>query len=265
MAPLTVVLAPDAPSRYRDAAATFPRSFRVADGGSAPPASARIIRGDAGWTDRVRGLLEGGSRAVLVGDPVCESVRDLRTHAARVGALVMLAPPGSHDPGISVARTGMDAAGGSLLECRVLAASSFSPSTTMMAALQLIRSVDSPVVTLDIHSRDRHGLHATGTLESGRDVVLAIDVCDAVPPLARLRVISSRGLIEADIPLTERTRPSTVRDVSAAGESRAASGYLSASRAALMRFHSAIGQPPDLSELNAFHRDHTLVGGLRWD
>jgi hypothetical protein len=247
-----IAVAQDAPRRFRNAVATFPHSFR--DAGSAPP-DAHIVNGDTGWAERVRRLIVEGSRAVLVGDPVAEEVRELRATADSCGALVMLAPAGALDPALALVRQRLAASDGELLECRLRAPSSVSLSGTVVAMLTLARGVDSSLSRLNSVTGERHGLHATGRLESGRDVVFTIDLSDAVRSVLRLRVISSSGLVEADIPLTERGRPAIVRDISARGELHAPSDYLSPSRAALVEFHAAITRSTVVRDLEAFHED----------
>jgi hypothetical protein len=134
----------------------------------------------------------------------------------------------------------------------------------VIAMLGILSSVDSPLRELDATWGDENGFHATGRLESGRDVVLAIDVSDAVRPMARVRVISSAGVVEADIPLTERSRPALVRDISALGEWHAESAYLSSSRAVLARLHATATGSPDLSDLDGVERQLPVARRLPW-
>lgn len=249
MTALTVEVAEDAPVRLRSAVATFPLSFRAA--GSATP-DVHVIGGGAGWAARAASLVEAGARAVLVGDPVAEDVHELRVSAAEAGASILLAPEGAADPAIGLMRERLTASDGGLLECRVVASPSATRSATVMAVLTIVSNVDSPPRDLDTMAGDAHGLHATGRLESGRDLFVALDVSDAVRPIARLRVISTTGAVEADIPLTERRRPAVVRDISDGEEWHGEAGYLTASRSALARLHEVATGSSDLSDLDSF-------------
>jgi hypothetical protein len=260
MTPITLAVGADAPVRLRVAATTLPRSFGRAVG--AP--DAHVVGGAAGWTERVRALVDAGSMAVLVGDPVAEDARALRVSADRAGALIMLAPAGAEDPAVAVLREAVGASDGGLLECRVIVPSSASSSATVVAILTLIRGVDSPVRELGTVSSDRNGFQVTGRLESDRGVLLATDASDAVQPVARLRLISTTGLVEADIPLTERRRPAVVRTTSAQGEWNAPSDYLGPSRAVLLRLHSAITQSLAANDLEDFQRDEPFARRLHW-
>jgi hypothetical protein len=259
MTALTLAVAEDTPARLRNAVATFPRSFRT---GSAMP-DVHVVGGDAGWTTRVRALIDEGCRAVLVGDPVAEDVHELLDAARQAEASILLASAGADDPVLALMRARLAASDGSLLECRMIASRSVPRSATVMAMLTIVGRADSPVRDHDAKWGDVSGLHATGRLESGRDVLLAIDVSEAVRPAARLRVISSTGVIEADIPLSERSRPGALRDSSADGEWHADGGYLSSSRAALARLHEAAQGASDLSDLEAFARQLPVARELQ--
>ena len=188
----------------------------------------------------------------------------MRLSAIDAGALIMLAPAGAHDPGLDAMRERVSASDGGLLECRVITSPSASHSAVTMAMLELLRSVDSPLIDVDTASSDEHGFQATGGLESGRDVLLAADVCEAIAPVARLRVISSTGLVEADIPLAERARPARVRSVIDSGEWHAERVFVSPARAVLERFHSAITRSETVGDLDAFVRDEPLAHRLGW-
>jgi hypothetical protein len=259
MTALAVAVAEDTPARLRNAVATFPLSFRT---GSATP-DVQVVGGDAGWTTRVRSLIDAGCRAVLVGDPVAEEVHELLAAARETEASVLLASVGADDPVLALMRERLAASDGSLLECRMIASRSLSRSATVMAMLTIVEKADSPVRQHGAKWGDVYGLHAAGRLESGRDVVLTIDVSEAVRPVARLRVVSSAGVIEADIPLSERTRPGSLRDSSADGEWHADGAYLSSSRAALGRLHEAAGGAGDLSDLEDFARQLPVARELQ--
>ncbi len=259
MTALTLAVAEDAPARLRNAVATFPRSFRT---GSAT-ADVHLVGGDAGWTSRVRSLIDAGRRAVLVGDPVAEDVHELLAAARELDASVLLASAGADDPVLALMRERLAASDGSLLECRMIASRSLSRSATVMAMLTIVRRADSPMRHQDAKSGDVYGLHATGRLESGRDVVLAIDVSEAVRPVARLRVVSSAGVIEADIPLSERSRPGSLRDSSADGEWHANGAYVSSSRAVLAQLHETACGPSDRSDLEDFARQLPVARELQ--
>jgi hypothetical protein len=261
MTSLTIGLDADAPVRFRHAVATLPRSFGVVEESKA---AAVIVGGATGWTDRARRQLDEGRRAVLVGDPVPEDAHALRASAIDAGALIMLAPVGAHDPGLDAIRERVGASDGGLLECRVITSPSASHPAMTVAMLALIRSVDSALVEVDATSSDAHGFHAIGRLESGRDVLLAADVCEAVAPVARLRVISSSGLVEADLPLNERSRPARVRTIGDSGEWHAERVFVSPARAVLERLHSAITQTETLDDLEAFLDDESLAHRLGW-
>lgn len=261
MTALTIAVAEDAAGRLRSAVATFPLSFRVA--GSAIP-EVHVIGGGAGWTARATSLIDAGSRAVLVGDPVAEEVGEVLGSARAAGTSVLLAPAGAEDPALAPTRERLAASRGHLLECRVIASPGAAHSATVMAMLSLVGWVDSPLRELDTTSGDEHGLHATGRLESGRDVLLAIDLSDAVRPVARLRLISSAGILEADIPLSERSRPAQLRDDSALGEWHAPAAYLGSSRAVLARLHATATGIPDVSDLEAFESLLPLAREWRW-
>jgi hypothetical protein len=261
MTVLTIAADEDAPVRLRSAVATFPHSFRTTG-----PATAlvHIVGGDPGWTERARSLIQKGARAVLVGDPVAEDPGALRAGAEDAGASVLLAPAGADDPGIAQTRERLAAADGKLLECRLVASPSTSRSATVVAMLGVVSNVDSPLQELDTTWGDENGFHATGRLESGRDVVLALDASDAVRPVARVRLISSAGVVEADIPMTERSRPALVRDISALGEWHAESAYVSSSRAVLARLHATATGTHDVSDLEQFERRLPVARRLPW-
>lgn len=260
MTVLTIDIAEDAAARLRDAVATFPRSFRTA--GPAP--GVHVIGGGAGWAARARSLIEVGSRAVLVGDPVAEEVGELLGSARAAGASVLLAPAGAGDPALVPARERLAASEGELLECRLVASPSLSRSATAVATLGMLSSADSPLREWHAAFGDEHGLHATGRLGSGRDVVVAIDISDAVRPVARLRLISAAGVVEAAIPLSERSRPAQLRENSASGEWHVEAAYLSSSRAVLARLHATATGSPDLSDLAAFENQLPVVRELPW-
>jgi hypothetical protein len=261
MTALTIAVAEDAPARLRSAVATFPHSYLTTD---PTTADVHLVGGDPGWTERVRALIHGGARAVLVGDPVAEDAGDLRAVAEKARASVLLAPAGADDPALTVTRDRLAASDGKLLECRLIASPSASPSATVIAMLGVVTSVDSPLRELDATWGDENGFHATGRLESGRDVVLALDVSDAVRPVVRLRLISSAGVVEADIPLSERSRPALVSEISALGEWHAESAYVSSSRAVLARLHATVSGSPDLSDLDHFERQLPVARRLPW-
>jgi hypothetical protein len=259
MTTLTIGFDAETPARFRHAVAALPRSFVVGE----PPAAV-IIGGAPGWTDRARRHLDGGSRAVLVGDPVAEDAQALHLSAIDARALIMLAPAGAHATGLDVLRERVAASDGGLLECRVITSPSASRSAATIAMLELLRSVDSPMIRVSAASSDEHGFHATGGLESGRDVLLAADVCAAIAPVARLRVISSAGLVEADIPLAGRARPARVRSVLDSGEWHAEQAFVSPARAVLERFHSAITRSETGGDLEAFLRAVPHALRLGW-
>ena len=261
MTSLTIGLDADAPARFRHALATLPRSFGVVE---ASHAAVVIVGGAPGWTDRARRHLEDGTGSVLVGDPVPEDARALRVSATDAGALIMLASAGAHDPALDAIRERVRASDGGLLECRVITSPSDSHGATTVAMLGLIRRVDSAVVEVDAISSDAYGFHAIGRLESGRDVLLAADVCEAVGSAARLRVVSSTGLVEADIPFTERSRPARVRTVSDSGEWHAEQVFVSPARRVLERLHSTITGQETLGDLDAFLEDLSRSRRLVW-
>ncbi|GHF13262.1 hypothetical protein [Pseudolysinimonas yzui] len=261
MTVLTIDVAEDAPERIRTAVATFPRSFRTA---GPAIADVHVIGGDGGWTARATSLIQEGSRAVLVGDPVVEDARELHAVTAEAGASVLLAPAGAEDPALASLGARLGGSNGGLLECRLIASRSSSRSATTMAMLNVLRSADSPLRELHATSGNEHGLHATGRLESGRDVVLAIDISDAVRPIARLRVIASVGVIQADIPLSERSRPALLRENSALGEWHAEPAYLSSSRAVLARLHATVTGSPERSDLEVLERLIPVARELSW-
>jgi hypothetical protein len=261
MTPLTIGLDADAPARFRHAVATLPRSFGVGDPATA---AAVVVGGAPGWSDRARRHLDGGTRALLIGDPVAEDAHALRRSALDAGALIMLAPAGAHDPALAGMRERVSASGGGLLECRAIISTSASHSAATMAMLELLRGVDAPLIDVESASSDEHGFQAAGRLESGRDVLLAADVCEAVGPVARLRVISSTDLVEARIPLAERSRPARVRSISDAGEWHAPTIFVSPTRAVLERFHSAITRSETIDDLDAFLHDEPFAERLGW-
>jgi hypothetical protein len=261
MTVLTLAVGEDAPGRLRTAAATFPRSFRTS--GPATP-DVHIIGGDAGWTARATSLIQAGAHAVLVADPVAEEVHGLLVSARESRASVLLAPAGAADPAFEPLRERLTASDGRLLECRVIASPAMPRSATVIAMLTIVASADSPVSELDSMAAGAHGLHAAGRLESGRDVVLALDLSEAVHPVARLRAISSLGAVEADIPLSERSRPAVVRDISDGGEWHSAVAYLTASRATLARLHAVATGSPDLRDLDAFEAQLPFARELTW-
>lgn len=261
MTVLTIDIAEDAPVRLRNAVATFPLSFRAA--GSVAP-DVHLTGGGAGWAARAASLIGAGARAVLVGDPIAEDVHELHISAAEAGASVLLAPEGAADPALGAMRERLTASDGGLLECRVIVSPSATRSATVMALLTIVSSVDSPPLDLDTMAGDTHGLHATGRLESGRDLFVTLDVSDAVSPVARLRVVSTTGVVETGIPLTERRRPAVVRDISGGGEWRGEADYDSASRAALGRLHETVTGSPDLSDLDAFASLLPVARRLQW-
>lgn len=259
MTALTIAVAEDAVARLRSAVATFPRSFRATRSAS-PDVS--VIGGGAGWAQRARSVIDDGVRAVLVGDPGIEDVGELLGSARHAGASVLLAPAGAEDPALVPTRERLAASDGDLLECRVIASPTGSRSATVVALLTLLGRVASPLRHLDTASGDEHGLHATGRLESGRDVLLTVDLSAAVRPVARLRLISSTGILDVDIPLSERSRPARLREISGHGEWHAEADYLGSSRAALARLHATATGRPDVSDLEAFERQLSLAREL---
>lgn len=250
MTSLAVALDPQVPDRFRDAIAAMPQTFVPSASGTA---QIRLLDGTPGWPLRAANAIRGGAQAVLVADPAAESVTDLLAITDAAGVPVVVAPRGGHDPLLPTLHERMAATDGALLELRL----TLRPEQRAEAwpiLTGIVRRADSAIVEVLARASNAHGMHATMALASGRHAVIALDLTRGANETGRLRLVGSRGMVDATIPLAGRMRPGVLTVSDEKEETTAPPDFTTDAVAAMRAVAAAAVGAPDVS-LSQFGSD----------
>ncbi|TCC30956.1 hypothetical protein [Kribbella speibonae] len=223
------------------ALATLPLSFPE-------PGHVSVVDGAGEWPAEVRRALDSGTDAVVVVDPGPAEFADLLT------APVIVDSPWASNPVIGLATPRFRAAEGNRIECRIIVAPDADLTRALLAELSLIRALRGPVRRLTVQHRSVHALHAEGSTEDGVRVDFSIVCTSAVPTSACVRLLTSDGSVELQIPSGDTAQPARLITVGPDGAVLAPTSYETGHRATLRRLHDTA--PADRStDLNHLYDD----------
>ncbi|WP_427885519.1 hypothetical protein ACQHIV_24660 [Kribbella sp. GL6] len=215
----------------RAAVATLPVS--LPDG-----ADVTIVDGSGDWPAAVRRALDGGDGAIVVVEPRIAEFGDL------LNAPVFVDSPWASNPVVD--RAALKVADGNRIECRVIAAPGCDLGDALLHQLTLIRALRSPMRALTIRYRSDNALYAEGTTDDV-GVDFSVVCTTAVPTSATVRLLTSDGSVELQIPSGETAQPARLTSVGPDSAVLAPTIYETGHRATLRRLHDTA--PADLSHL----------------
>ena len=239
-APLNVFAsAPIRAARGSDAVlASLPLSYTpVPDGGAG---GVTVVDGAGRWPAEVVQALEGGADGVIVVQPGPEDVAGLRDRAASRGVVVVDSTWASN-PVVAAAGQAVRAAAGphSRVECRIVVRVGADLSRSLLDQISLLRALVGPVSDLEILHQSEHG-YAGEARAGGARVDFSMVCTNATPEHAKVRLLTSDGSIEVEIPNGETARPANLTVTGPSGALMAPTLYESGHRATWRRLHRLI-------------------------
>ena len=132
----------------------------------------------------------------------------------------------------------------SRLECRIVVRVGTDLDRALLDQLSLLRALLGPVVDLEILQRSEHG-YVGEARANGVAVDLSVVCTNATPEHVTVRLLTSDGSIEVEIPSGETARPAHLTITSPSGAQIAPTLYESGHRATWRRLHRLItgGEP----------------------
>ena len=226
----------------------------------APAADSRaggvaVVDGSGGWPAAVVQALHNGAAGVIVVQPGPEDLGGLRALAADHGVVVVDSTWASN-PVLAAASEALHAAIGqqSRLECRIVVRVGTDLDRALLDQLSLLRALLGPVVDLEILQRSEHGYVGEGRA-NGVAVDLSVVCTNATPEHATVRLLTSDGSIEVEIPSGETARPAHLTIISPSGAQIAPTLYESGHRATWRRLHRLITGGEPANDLDGLETD----------
>jgi len=238
--------------------ATLPVSFPDPDG-------LVVVDGGADWPTEVSQAIRSGSVGILVVQPKPTEFADLLDEDPSTVAVVD--STWASNPVISAAAQAFRAAAtsGSRLECRVILTPGADFPTALLDQLTLIRALLSPVPEVRVRYRSDHGFHAEGTTDSSMTVDLSVVCTAAVPASATVRLLTSDGSVELQLPTGDTAQPARLITVGPDGAVLAPTQYETGHRACLRRLRELLAKGPadGLADLRNLHADVLVTRGAQ--
>jgi hypothetical protein len=225
--------------------ASLPLSYApAADAGAG---GVTVVDGSGRWPAATVQALQAGAVGVIVVQPGPAGLDELRAFAANPGVVVIDSTWASN-PVVAAAGQALDAAIGqhSRVECRIVVRAGTDLDRALLDQLSLLRALVGPVVDLEILHRSEHG-YVGEARANGAAVDLSVVCTSASPESATVRLLTSDGSIEVDIPSGETARPAHLTITNPSGAQITPTLYESGHRATWRRLHRLItsGEPAD--------------------
>ena len=237
----------------RMALATLPLSFQ-------DPTGIVIVDGSRDWPTDVTHAMGSGAVGILVVQPKPIEFKDL-LDADPSKVVVVVDSTWASNPVITEAAQAFRAAaaadGSSRLECRVILPPGSDFPAALLDQLTLVRALLSPVSEVRVRYQSDHGLHAEGTTDSSMTVDLSVVCTAAVPPSATVRLLTSDGSVELQLPAGDTAQPAQLITVGPDGAVLAPTQYETGHRTSLRRLRELLANEPadGLADLRHLHAD----------
>jgi hypothetical protein len=242
----------------RTTLATLPLSFQ-------DPTEIVIVDGGSDWPAEVSQAIRSGAAGILVVQPKPAEFAELLT--ADQSTVVVVDSTWASNPVISAAAQAFRAAATSdtRLECRVILAPGSDFSAALLDQLTLVRALLSPLSEVRLRYRSDHGFHAEGTTDSSMTVDLSVVCTTAVPASATVRLLTSDGSVELQLPSGATAQPARLITVGPDGAVLAPTQYETGHRASLRRLRELLANAPadGLADLGNLHADVLITRGAQ--
>ena len=251
------IIAPESvrTTRASDAVlASLPLSYTpAADSGAGAVA---VVDGSGRWSAAVVQALQDGAAGVIVVQPGAEDVGELRAVAADHHGVVVIDSTWASNPVVAEVRQALQAAIGqhSRLECRIVVRVGTDLDRALLDQLTLLRALVGPVTDLEILHWSEHG-YVGESRADGLAVNFSVVCTNATPEAAKVRLLTSVGSIEVEIPSGETARPAHLIVTSPSGAKIAPTLYESGHRATWRRLHRLITSSEPADDLDDLEAD----------
>ena len=233
--------------------ASLPLSYTpAADSGAGAVA---VVDGSGRWSAAAVQALQDGAAGVIVVQPGPEDLGELRAAADHHGVVVIDSTWASN-PVLAAARQALQASIGqhSRLECRIAVRVGTNLDRALLDQLTLLRALVGPVTDLEILHWSEHGYVGEARAD-GLAVDLSVVCTNATPEAAKVRLLTSVGSIEVEIPNGETARPAHLTVTSPSGAKIAPTLYESGHRATWRRLHRLITSSEPADDLDGLEAD----------
>jgi hypothetical protein len=243
--------------------ASLPLSFTPAvDAGAG---AVIVVDGSGRWPAAAVRALQDGANGVIVVQPGPDDLAMVRDLAAEKGVVVIDSTWASN-PVVQEAGEAFRAAIGlrSRLECRTVVRQGTDLDRALLDQLSLLRALVGPGADLEILHRSKTG-YAAEARANGSAVDLSVVCTNAAPEHSKVRLLTSDGSIEVEIPSGETARPANLTITSSTGAQIAPTLYESGHRATWRRLHQLITSGEPSTDLDGLEADIATVAQPRFD
>jgi hypothetical protein len=222
-----------------------------------------VVDGTGDWPAAVVSAIRDGAAGVIVVRPAPADMTELRSVAAERG-VVVLDSIWASNPVVQAAAAALRPAIGprSRLECRIVVGVRTDLDRALLDQLSLVRGLVAPVSELEMLKRSHHG-YVGEARAGGAAVDLSVVCSNAVHEHAKVRLITSDGSVEVEIPEGETAKPAYLTITTSKGTELFPTQYESGHRATWRRLHRLLTTGQQSTELDGLEDDIATAGQSR--